>query len=101
MAERSTMLGLLIKRDDAGTAETEIMLEGTPGAVHLGRSGVAAQLPRQFVALRQSGGAKRMPLRQQTAGGIGDHLAAIGVVAVLDERFSAALFTEAQCFVGD
>ncbi len=35
----------------------------------------AAQLMRQFIALRQAGGAERMPFREQAARWIGHHLA--------------------------
>ena len=61
----------------------------------------AAQLARQLVALRQAGGAERVALGQQAAGRIGDELAAIGVVAVVDEAFRAAFGAEAERLVGD
>ena len=60
-------------------------------ALDLGRLGGAAQLPGQLVALGEAGGAERMALRQQAAGGIGHDLAAVGVVAGVDERLGAAL----------
>jgi hypothetical protein len=92
---------LLVERNDASAAETEIVLQAPSGAFDLGCSGAAAQLPRQFVALCQPGCAERMPFRQQPARWVGDDFATIGVVAVFDKGFGTAPFTETECFVGD
>ena len=72
------------------------MLQADPRALHLRGLRRAAQLPRQLVALRQPGGAERMTLRQQAAGGIGDDAPAIGVVAVVDEARRLALLAKAE-----
>ena len=77
------------------------MLEAAPGALDLARLGGSPQLPRQFVALRKAGGAERMTFRKQAAGRVGDDLAAIGVVAGVDERLGAALGAQAQRLVSD
>ena len=79
-----------VQRDHAGAAEAEVVLQREPRAVDLARFGRAAQLMRQLVALREAGGAQRMTLGQQAARRIGDDLAAVGVVAVLDEFLGAA-----------
>ena len=42
-----------------------------------------------------------MALGQQAAGGVGDVLAAVGVLAVPDELLGAALGTQADGFVGE
>ncbi|MNV05203.1 hypothetical protein D3C71_955300 [compost metagenome] len=54
----------------------------------------------QLVALRQTGGAQRVALGEQAAGRVGDHLAAVGVVAVENEALATADRAQAQAFVG-
>src|SRR5688572_16161060 len=93
--------GTFVERDDAGAAETEIVLQAEPRALHLRRRRGAAQLPGQLVALRKPGGAERMALRQQAAGRIGDDPAAIAVVAIVDELGGLALAAQAEPFIGD
>jgi len=51
-------------------------------------------LVRQLVALRKSGRAKTMPLRQQPARGVDHHAATEGVVAICDELLALALGDE-------
>ena len=77
------------------------MLQAVAHALDLRRARAAAQLARQFVALREAGRAERMALRQQAARGIGDDAPAIGVVAVVDEGFRAAFRAKAERLVGD
>ena len=43
----------LVKRDDAGAAKPEIVLERNASPLGLGRAGGAAKLPRQFITLGQ------------------------------------------------
>ena len=64
-------------------------------------AGGAAQLVHQLVALRQTGGAERVALRQQAARRIGHDLAAVGVVAVGDEARALAFRAQAERLVGD
>src|SRR3954466_3860318 len=93
--------GAFVEGDDTGAAEAEIVLQGEPCAVDLPCLRRAAQLMRQLVALRQTGGAERMALGEKTAGRIGHGLAAKRVVAVVDEAFRAAVRAEAEAFIGD
>ncbi len=72
------------------------MLQRQLGAFDLALAGLAAQLPDQFGALGQAGGAERVSLGQQAAGRVGDDAAAVGVVAVEDELLGGALRGQAQ-----
>ncbi len=72
------------------------MLKGASDAFDLPRLGGPAQLPSQLVALRKAGRAERMSFRQKPAGGIGDDLAAIGVVFVGDKPLRFAFPAEAE-----
>src|SRR6187402_876136 len=90
-----------VERNDAGAAESQIVLERDFSALDLRGTCRAAQLPRQLVALRKPGGAERMSLRQQSAGRICHDPATIGVVAVIDELAGFALAAEAERLVGD
>ena len=60
--------GRPIKRDHTRSAEAEVVLQADASAMHLSLLGAAAQLVRQFEALREAGGAERVALRQQAAG---------------------------------
>ena len=75
----------LVEGDDAGAAQAQVVLQRQPGAVHLALVGLAAQLPGEFGALCQARGAQRVALAEQAARGVGDHLAAVAVVAIADE----------------
>src|SRR3546814_19647953 len=77
------------------------MLERMAGAFDLAPVGAAAQLMREFEALRETRRAERMALGKQPARGVGDHLAAIAVVAIVDEFLGAALGAEAERLIGD
>ena len=77
------------------------MLQGVVHALDLRRFGRSAQLAGQFVALREARGAERMPFGQKPARRVGDDLAAIGVVARVDERLRAAFRAEPERLVGD
>jgi hypothetical protein len=93
--------GRLVHGHHAGAAQAEVVLQRDPRAIDLALAGGAAQLVGQFVALGQAGRAQRVPLGQQAAGRIGDDLAAVGVVAVVDEFVGAAFRAQAERFVGD
>ena len=93
--------GAGVEGDDAGAAEADVVLQRDPGVGDLARAGLAAQLPDEFGALGEAGGAERVALGEQAAGGVGDDSAAIGVVAVGDELFGGACGGEAEGFVGD
>ena len=69
-------------------------------AVDLTVLGLAPQLPDEFGALSQTGRAERVALGEQPPRGVGDHLAAIGVVAVPDELLGAPLRRQAKRLVG-
>src|SRR3546814_13718720 len=84
-----------VQRDDAGTAETEIVLQADARVRYLARAGAAAQLLDEFRALRETGRAERVAFRQQAAGRIGDDRATVGIVAIADEFLGAALRTQA------
>src|SRR5437762_6372767 len=86
----SSDLVAAVHRHDAGAAEAEVVLEGDLGAFDLAGVGLAAQLPDQLGALGEAGGAERVALGEQAAGGVGDELAAVGVVAVPDELLGLA-----------
>src|SRR3954471_23576161 len=90
-----------IERDDAGAAEPQIVLERNARALHLPLLRRAPQLLRELVALRKSGCAEWMPLRQQAARRIGHDPAAVRVFAVLDEPLRLAFGAQAQRFIGD
>ena len=77
------------------------MLERDLGVLDLALVGLAAQLPHELGALREAGGAERVALREQAARGVGDELAAVGVVAVPDELLGLALLAEAERLVGE
>jgi len=62
MVDHVASSGAFVEGDDAGAAETEIVLQSTAGAVDLRGFGGAAQLARQLVALRKAGGAERVAL---------------------------------------
>jgi hypothetical protein len=62
MIDHVASSGAFVKGDDAGAAETEIVLQSTAGAIDLRGVGGAAQLARQLVALRKAGGAERVAL---------------------------------------
>src|SRR5258706_7764571 len=93
--------GAFVEGDDTGAAKAEIVLQGEPCALNLPCLRRAAQLVRQLVALRETRGAERMALGQQAAGRVGYGLAAIGVVAVVDEAFRAAVGAQSKAFIGD
>ena len=52
----------LVQRDDAGAAKPQVVLKTEARAGKLAQLSRSAQLVRQFVALRQTGGAQRVPL---------------------------------------
>src|SRR3546814_20067399 len=70
-------------------------------AFDLAPVGAAAQLMREFEALRETRRAERMALGKQPARGVGAHLAAIAVVAIVEDFLGAALGAEAQRLLGD
>src|SRR5690606_35083333 len=90
-----------VDRDDAGTAEAEVVLQRDLGPLDLAPVGLAAELPDQLGALGQAGGAQRVALAEQAAGRVGDHLAAVGVAAVPDELLRLALLAQAERLVGE
>ena len=67
---------------------------------HLTLTGCAAQLPHKLRALRETGRTEWVSLREQTAGGVGDPLAAEGVVAIPDQLLGFAFFGETNRLVG-
>ena len=98
---KRSVLGPLIHRHDAGAAEAEVVLERDAGAFYLALVGLAAELPDELGALGEAGGAERVALGEEAAGGVGDEFAAVGVVAVPDELLGFAFFAEAEGFVGE
>ena len=75
------------------------MLEGDLRAGDLALVGGAAELPDQLGALREAGGAERMALREETARRVRDELAAVRVVAVVDEFLRLAFLAETERLV--
>ncbi len=61
----------------------------------------ASKLPREFGALREAGGAERVPLGEQAAGRVGHNLAAVGVVALFDEFLGGSFGREAEALGSD
>src|SRR5256885_1960671 len=90
----------LVERDDAGAAQTQVVLQREARAFDLALSGLAAHLPHEFSALRQAGRAERMAFGEQAARRVGDDATAVRVVAVDDEALGRAWGREAQRFVG-
>jgi len=78
----SLLVGALIERDDAGTAQAEVVLQGEPGVRYLTRAGLAAQLLDELGTLGEARGTERVTLGQQAARRIGDDTATVGVVAL-------------------
>src|SRR3546814_10757635 len=67
LVDHVRLLGLAEEGDDAGAAEAQIMLERMAGAFDLAPVGAAAQLMREFEALRETRRAERMALGKQPA----------------------------------
>ena len=88
-----------IEGHDTGAAKPDIVLESEPQILDLTHFRRTAQLVSQFIALRQSGRAKRMSLRKKAAGRIGDVEAAICVLTVPDIGLGTAFGTQAKCFI--
>src|SRR4051812_31508580 len=92
---------LLVDGHGAGAAEPDVVLQGDPGALHLTCAGLAAQLPGEFGALGDPGGAQRVPLGDQAAGRVHDPGAAIGGGLRVDQLVRLTDRGHAQCLVGD
>ena len=75
------------------------MLESHLGVRDLAFVRGAPELPHELGALGEAGRAEGMSLREEAAGGVRDPLAAVGVVAFLDELLGAALVAEAERLV--
>src|SRR5215217_3442169 len=92
----------LVDRDDGGTAETDVVLEGRGGALHLAGIGVAAQLPGELAALGEAGRAEGVALGDQAARRVHHRaVAPVGGRLRLDEPVAMALLRETQGLVGD
>ncbi|MOA43992.1 hypothetical protein D3C78_1662130 [compost metagenome] len=76
-----------------------MLLQGGARPWHLARAGLAAQLPDQFGALRQVAGGQGVAVAQQATGRVDDHVAAVGIVAILDEAFRLPFPAEAECLI--
>ena len=72
----------------------------TVASVDLTLVGGAAQLPGELGALGEAGGAERVALGDQAAGGVDDPAAAVGGVVVVDELAALALAAQAERLVG-
>src|SRR6185369_11609027 len=90
-----------IHRDDAGAAETEVVLQRDLRALDLPRAGEPAELLVQLEALREPRGAERVALREKTTRRVHHPLAAVGGLILLDETARLALAAEAEALVGD
>ncbi len=75
------------------------MLQADARAFDLALVGLAAELPHELGALSEARRAERMALREQAAGRVRHPLAAVGVVAVLDELLGFALAGEPERLV--
>src|ERR1700744_4206823 len=90
----------LVQGHDAGAADADIVGERQSCALDLANAGLAAKLPNQLGALRKSGGAERMSLRQQPSRWIDHDLAAVAVVAVVDEARGSPFRRQAKSLIG-
>ena len=112
-----------VRGHDDRAAEAQVVLERVADVGHLALAGPAANLhmvaspasdvptdpriasaahaylPRQFGALGEAGGTERVALGDQAAGRVDDKLAAVGVVAAVDELAGLALGAQAQVLV--
>src|ERR1700722_11527628 len=86
----------LIRSDDGRAAESDVVLQCGGNVVDLPLVGLAAQLPGQLGALRQTSGPQRMSLGDQSAGRIDHPATAIGDVAVVDQLGRLALGAQTQ-----
>src|SRR3984957_12623594 len=100
-ANRRARLDPFVKSDDAGAAKSYVVLQAHARALHLAFSGASAQLPYEFGALSETGRAEWMPLREQAAGRIGDHAAAVSVVAIRDKLRSLPGSAQAEALIGE
>lgn len=92
----------LENRYDDGTTEPDIVLQSVFQAVDLTLIAPSAQLPAQFARLRETGGAERVPLRNQTTRGVHDRTSsAERGVSGIDELVGFTLFAELEGVVGD
>src|SRR5690242_6194291 len=78
-------LGALVGGDDGGAAQPDVVLQCGADVVDLTLVGCPAQLPGQFGALRQAGGAQRVPLGDQAAGRVDHPATPVGGVVVVDQ----------------
>src|SRR3990172_411328 len=92
---------LAVHRHDHGAAEADVVLQRDLRPRDLTGLGLPPQLPAQLRALGQAGGAERVPLRDQPAGGVDDPLAAVGHGPLVDEVAALALAAEDERLVGD
>ena len=97
-------VGRTVGGDDDRAAEADVVLECDPtrrgGTRDLTCVGVAAQLPGELGALRQTGGTERVALGDQSTRRVHHPLAAVGRVAVVDQLAGLALAAELQRLVG-
>lgn len=87
-------------RDDAGSAEAQIVLEGMLHSLDLPHFRLTSELPDEFGALRQASRAERMTFREETTRRVRDECSAVGVVSVVNEPLCSALGSRAKRLVG-
>jgi hypothetical protein len=76
-------------------------LQGVFQIGNLTLTGDASQLPAKLSTLGEASSPKRVAFADETARRINNYLAAVGVVATVDELAGLALLAQAQSFVGD
>ncbi|KAB8670408.1 hypothetical protein FH972_026321 [Carpinus fangiana] len=89
-------VGALVHGDDDGAAQAQVVLQAGVGAVDETVVSPAAQMPGELSALRDAGGAERVALGDEAAGGVDDHAAAVGDVAAADHLVGGALVAQPE-----
>src|SRR5262245_37827928 len=101
VAERSGALGFAVHGDDGRAAESEVVLQGDLGLLHLALLRLAPELPVELGALREPGGAERVALGDETARRVHDPLATVGDGTRVDQLAALACLAEPEALVGD
>ncbi len=84
--DKRSLLVAAVHRDDAGAAEAEVVLQRDLRVRDLALlPDEAAELLVQLEALRETGRAERMALREQAARRVHHPLAAVGVLVLVDQ----------------
>lgn len=98
---RNLAISTLVDGHHHGTAETQVVLEGSARVGYEPVVSPAAQMPDQLGTLGETRSAERMTLGDETTGGVDDHLSAVGDITSTDHLVGLARFAQLECVDGD